>query len=375
MSGTLLHLPLSNGLTPGIAVFAERSENILLNDSQALTFPAWSGKLIQETFCVPKGFRAKLFRVKTELTNSPEAAARFIKAGGIVAFPTETVYGLGADVFNKDAVAKIFEAKRRPADNPLIAHVGDLKQIDSLAADVPRAARRLIDKFFPGPLTLVLKKTRQVPLIATAGLDTIGIRMPSGLLARTFLAACGTPVAAPSANLSGRPSPTTWQAVCEDLDGRIDCILQGDATDIGLESTVVDCTTVPPVTLRFGSVSLETLRSVVPDIQTLQEDQTIPPRSPGLRHKHYAPNARVILIDSPADIPESENSAYIGLAELDGRLTKSMECDSAEEYARSVFAFFRDCDRAGIETIYCQRVEEKGIGTALMDRLRRASSR
>src|SRR5205085_2464416 len=161
-----------------------------------------------------------------------------IKRSGVVAFPTETVYGLGANVFDETAITKIFEAKRRPADNPLIAHVSSIEQIGLLAAEITPKARQLISAFFPGPLTIVLKKTDAVPTIATAGLDTIGVRMPLNDLARRFIEACGMPLVAPSANLSGRPSPTTWQAVLEDLDGRIDCILQGDATEIGLESTV-----------------------------------------------------------------------------------------------------------------------------------------
>lgn len=312
--------------------------------------------------------------VKTELTDSPAAAAAFIRAGGIVAFPTETVYGLGADIFDGEAVAKIFEAKRRPADNPLIAHIGDLGQIESLAAEVPNAARLLIEKFFPGPLTVVLKKTARVPKIATAGLETIGVRMPSGVLARAFLAACGTPVAAPSANLSGRPSPTSWQTVFEDLNSRIDCILQGAPTDIGIESTVVDCTAERPVVLRPGSVSIESLREVIPKIGVFAEDEQAAVRSPGMRHKHYAPNANVVIVGSPAEIRGDGNIAYIGIDGPPVGIAMARVCSSAEEYAREVFAFFRECDKAGVEIIYCQRVEEKGIGTALMDRLRRAES-
>ncbi len=324
-------------------------------------------------FAFERALRETL-RVKTELTTSPEAAARFIRAGGVVAFPTETVYGLGADVFDERAVAKIFEAKQRPPDNPLIAHVSEEPQIALLADHLPDAAVRLMDKFFPGPLTIVVKKTSRVPMIATAGLDTIGVRMPAGSLAREFLAACGTPVAAPSANLSGRPSPTTWQAVQEDLDGRIDCILQGPPTDIGLESTVVDCTSDRPVVLRFGSVSLEALREVVPDVETYRDDTTAAPRSPGLRHKHYSPRASVILVGSPDEAIGKESAAYIGLSETGQRFATCAVCDSVEEYARRVFSFFRECDRAGILTIYCETVAEKGIGRALMDRLRRAAS-
>ena len=166
----------------------------------------------------------KLLYVKTVVTKSPTEAARFVKKGGIVAFPTETVYGLGANVFDAEAVAKIFEAKRRPADNPLIAHLANLEQLRELASEINGNAQRFIGRFFPGPLTLVLPKSDRVPLIATARLDTIGVRMPRHSLARQFLDACGVPLVAPSANLSGKPSPTTWQAVLEDLDGRIDRI-------------------------------------------------------------------------------------------------------------------------------------------------------
>jgi L-threonylcarbamoyladenylate synthase len=313
--------------------------------------------------------------VRTVLTTSADEAAGFIKTGGIVAFPTETVYGLGADVYNELAISKIFEAKRRPADNPLIAHVARLDQIEELTAGVPPSALGLIEHFFPGPLTLVLKKADRVPSIATAGLDTVGVRMPENSLAHEFLTLCCTPIVAPSANISGRPSPTSWQAVYEDLDGRIDCILQGNPTDIGLESTVVDCTSEPPVVLRSGSVSIEVLSTVIGGIRSHHPEQQAPIRSPGLRHKHYAPNAKVVLVDSPSEVPEGEHAAYIGLEQPKHRVGRSLVCASVEEYARGVFAFFRDCDRAGIKTIYCQKTDETGIGTALMDRLRRAGSR
>lgn len=319
----------------------------------------------------------KLLRVRTELTRSPESAAHFIKSGGIVAFPTETVYGLGADVFDASAIAKIFEAKQRPADNPLIAHIGDLNQLGGLVLELPHAAGRFIDAFFPGPLTLVLKKSESVPLIATAGLDTIGVRMPGNALANEFLKRCGVPVAAPSANISGRPSPTTWEAVFDDLNGRIDCILQGEPTLIGLESTVVDCTSGDPIVLRPGAVSIESLRKVVPETRSQEPGENDIARSPGLKHKHYAPNAKVVIVEAGFEIPNSAAaaSAFIGRNNLGRQPQFTRICGSAEEYARSVFEFFRECDRRNIDTIYCQAVEERGIGVALMDRLRRAESR
>jgi len=309
--------------------------------------------------------------MKTFLTKNPDEAAEFIKRGGIVAFPTETVYGLGADVFNEKAVARIFEAKQRPNDNPLIAHVGNFEQIALLAREITPSARKFIEAFFPAPLTLVLPKTEKVPLIATANLDTIGVRMPRNELAREFLKYCETPVVAPSANLSGKPSPTEWRAVYEDLNGRIDCILQGESTEIGLESTVVDCTGETPLVLRFGAISLEDLQKQVPETQIYKVKKGEAVKSPGLKHRHYSPRAKVILVQS-SKFKVQSSSAFIGLNAPPENFEMMKICSSKEEYAHEVFAFFRECDHAGITTIYCEIVEEKGIGAALMDRLRRA---
>ena len=308
----------------------------------------------------------------TKLTTTPKEAAEIIKRGGLVAFPTETVYGLGANVFDAAAIAKIFAAKQRPNDNPLIAHVGNLEQISLLVKEITPQAQKFIDAFFPAALTLVLPKADKVPLIATANLETIGVRMPKNELALEFLRNCETPVVAPSANLSGKPSPTDWRAVFEDLDGRIDCILQGEATEIGLESTVVDCISDVPLILRTGAITLEELREIVPGTQLYKLQKDEPPKSPGLKHRHYSPNASVILIpDSKFQILDS--GAFIGLNKPDGKFDSVKICSSIEEYAHSVFAFFRKCDAQEIETIYCETVEENGIGLALMDRLKRAS--
>lgn len=310
--------------------------------------------------------------MNTLITTSVEEAASFIKKGGITAFGTETVYGLGADILNRSAIARIFDAKRRPADNPLIAHIASLSQLKMLATEITPTAERFIKAFFPGPLTVVLKKTSAVPEIATAGLDTIGIRMPSARLARELIEACETPLVAPSANLSGRPSPTTWQAVKEDLDGRIDCILIGDPTEIGIESTVVDCTGDIPLLLRKGAVTLEQLREIVSETAEYipRIDEAV--KSPGLLHKHYSPRAKVVLIDSKDEAAADGKSAMIGIG-AGGDLGMLRPVENVEEYARSLFEFFRDCDRAGIETIYCLTTADDGIGAALMDRLYRAS--
>ena len=310
--------------------------------------------------------------VKTILTKSPTEAAAIIRRGGIVAFPTETVYGLGAHLFDEAAIRRIFEAKERPADNPLIAHIGDVKYLKDLSPLVTPAAVRLIDAFFPGPLTVVLPKRSPVPMIATAGLNTIGVRMPGNEMAREFLVACGVAIVAPSANLSGRPSPTTWQAVMEDLDGRIDGILQGDQAEVGIESTVVDCTMDPPVVLRKGAVSLADLRNVVPEIVDAELSESAVVRSPGLRHKHYSPQAKVEIVKPGAVI--GDRDGYIGLHEPSGQAALKTICATVEEYAHSLFEFFRECDRRGMERILCECVDENGIGAALMDRIKRAAA-
>lgn len=313
--------------------------------------------------------------MKTTFTTEPHEAAAFIKRGGVVAFPTETVYGLGADVFDEDAIAKIFVAKGRPQDNPLIAHIAAIEQLPHLVSNVTTAAQAFITVFFPGPLTVILPKASGVPLVATAGLDTIGVRMPRHPLAQEFLVACGVPLAAPSANLSGRPSPTTWQTVAEDLDGRIDAILCGEQTEVGLESTIVDCTGSIPRVLRAGAVTLEQLQAVVSITRLEVPDGSGVVRSPGTHHRHYSPQARVSLIDDPRLADDGPAAAYIGLDPSHPKQEFGLQyiCTDLEDYAHELFLFFRMCDEAKMRVIYCQTISETGLGLALMDRLRRAS--
>ncbi|MEQ1922901.1 MAG: L-threonylcarbamoyladenylate synthase [Pyrinomonadaceae bacterium] len=313
--------------------------------------------------------------MKTVLTNDPVEAAEFIKRGGVVAFPTETVYGLGANLFNENAIANIFKLKKRPANNPLITHVSSVDQIGELVADIPLRAEKFIEAFFPGPLTIVLYRSGKVPSIATAGLDTIGIRMPRLKLANEFLSACQVPVVAPSANISGRPSPTKWQAVSEDMFDKVDCILQGDQTEIGLESTVVDCTGDVPLLLRQGAISIDELRRVVGNTQVYKHVKGDVARSPGLLHRHYAPRASVHIVRNASQVTGAEDAAFIGLKSFGLPFKRERILSSADGYAQAVFEFFRDCDRRTIKTIYCEPVPETGIGAALMDRLRRASER
>jgi L-threonylcarbamoyladenylate synthase len=315
--------------------------------------------------------------VDTVYTDAPDAAAAFVRRGQIAAFPTETVYGLGADAFNPEAVQAIFDAKDRPPDNPLIVHVARRVQVGLLAHSLPNAARALMDAFFPGPLTLIVPKRDTVPDAVTAGLATVGVRMPRHPVAQAFLEACQTPVAAPSANRSGRPSPTTWEAVAEDLDGRIPCILKGDRTEAGLESTVVDCTRPYPTVLRPGAVPIENLHDVHAGIEMARSGDTTEARSPGTRHRHYAPHAQVHLVDHPQDADLGPRTGYIGLdepASIDDVGCLHIATD-VESYAHALFHFFRTCDAAGCDRIYAQTVPNPGWGHALNDRLEKAAAR
>lgn len=318
-----------------------------------------------------------LSSVTTTLTTSPTDAAEFLREGDLVAFPTETVYGLGADAFQPAAVRKIFEAKGRPSDNPLIVHVCRRDQIQEVAAEISPAAEQLLTRFVPGPLTLILPKHPALPSVVTAGLDTVGVRMPRLPLAQAFLSACDRPVPAPSANRSGRPSPTTWQAVQADLDGRIACILQGERTEAGVESTVVDCTVDPVAVLRPGAISVEALRAVLGTVRVPSGSEDEAPRSPGTRHRHYAPTAHVHLVAGPSEAEPSPQHAYIGLAPPDAPEAFGAVYveDDVTAYAHDLFHVFRACDEAGLTAIYAQMVAPEGLGRALNDRLRRAAAR
>jgi len=315
-----------------------------------------------------------------------QKAADLIRAGGVVAFPTETVYGLGADALNPTAVDKIFLAKGRPSDNPLIAHVSSTEQLESISENLTPIARLLIERFWPGPLTIVVEKKKHIPDAVTAKLGTVAVRMPNDPVAIELIRRVGSPVVAPSANRSGRPSATTWQAVLEDLDGRIDGVVCGPQTQIGLESTVVDTTTAKPIILRHGAITQEMIAQACGNI-ALAESHLLS-RSPGTRHRHYQPTAQIILVDQLDHIePDQTPIGILGhgqdghLGHLEEKLKKIFPkgkiklCDSLNLYAHSLFDFFRECDALGIHTIYCQTVERQGIGSAIMDRLDRASHR
>lgn len=316
--------------------------------------------------------------MKTIVTSSVKTASAFIRSGELVGMPTETVYGLGANVFDEDAVKKIFEVKNRPADNPLIVHVSSYEQIEQLTEKITTNAEKIINNFFPGPITIVLKKNEVISNFVTAGLDTIAIRMPDLEITTKFIDVCGVPIAAPSANISGLPSPTSWQHVYNDLNGKIPCILKGPKCKVGIESTVVDCTSSVPTILRPGSISIDDLRMFFPRVKIPLQTQNGQMKSPGTKYKHYSPKAKVTLVESKEELIKiisksgKKNFAFIGFEKVFSA-RKSKIVKSSNDYAHKLFSFFRSCDEIGIERIFCQKVEEEGIGLALMNRLQKAA--
>ncbi len=328
----------------------------------------------------------------TQVLDDIDEAAEMLRHGGLVAFPTETVFGLGVDATNSEAIARLFEAKGRPSDNPLIVHLADRHDWRLAACEMPIIAEKFLAKFAPGPLTVVLPKQNSISTAVTAGLNTVGIRIPAHPVARGLIATAGLPIAAPSANRSGRPSGTTWQTVLEDLDGRIHGILRGATSDIGIESTVVDCVSSPPRLLRLGAVTLDDLRSIAPETVQLNfsdSDATI--NSPGLRHAHYQPLAKVQLVRDARELetiwPEAlrrnaeaerqlASCAYCGLQDtvLASQLGACEVFSSPIHYAHELYEFLRTVDRLGLQQLYCQIVPDVGIGSALNDRLTRAAS-
>ncbi len=313
--------------------------------------------------------------MQTVVTESVAVAAAWLNRGEVVAFPTETVYGLGADIFNDEAIRKIFAAKGRPSDNPLIVHIHSPEQINEVASKLPETADIFIRHFFPGPLTLILKKNKAVSPFVTAGLPTVGIRCPSHPVATKFLKRCSHPVAAPSANISGRPSSTDWKAVYDDLKGKIRCVLKGPQSAIGLESTIVDCSETPPRLLRSGAISLESLKNYVPETGVaVAAEKHKQPKSPGLKYPHYSPSARIKLCGQGyPDCKGEKNSAWIGLASPPEGVAKTAVCKDPEEYAFRLFSFFRECDQENIQIILCEMPPPEGIGQAIRDRLQRAA--
>ncbi|WP_294378024.1 L-threonylcarbamoyladenylate synthase [uncultured Clostridium sp.] len=322
-------------------------------------------------------------------------AAQIIKNGGIVAFPTETVYGLGADALNEEAVKKIFIAKGRPQDNPLIVHVAS-KNIDKYVQDVPEIAYKLMDKFWPGPLTIILKKRDIIPYVTSANLESVGIRMPDNEIARKLIEMSGTVIAAPSANISGRPSPTDIKRCIEDLDGRVDCIIGGDISRIGVESTIVDCTVNPPLVLRPGGITLEMLKEIDSKIEIdkaimQKPSENLKPKAPGMKYRHYAPNAKVIIVSGNRkntvakikemvnyNIEKKKNVCILTVRENESEYDKGTKIIlgslmDLSTVAANLFEALRRCDDLGADLILAEAYEEKGVGVAIMNRLNKAA--
>lgn len=333
-------------------------------------------------------------KMKTKIFNTEKEnlieASKIIKNGGLVAIPTETVYGLAADGLNTNAIRKIFEAKNRPMDNPLILHISRIDEIHRLVKEIDNKDLAILSKLWPGPLTVILKKSEIIPDELSAGLDTVAIRMPKLDITRAFIYLCDTPLAAPSANLSTKPSPTNAQDVFEDMDGRIDAIIDGGSSDIGIESTVLDLSQDIPKILRPGFYTKEYLEQyfekVEMDIAFLKEGET--PKSPGQKYKHYAPNAKVVVLMGNDEAFRKEVKKILSSEKNVGIMTFDKDKgqydseniiymgsqNNLSTMSKILFKSFRKMDENSVELIVVRGVEEKGLGLSIMNRLKKAAS-
>ena len=324
-----------------------------------------------------------------------QAAGDIIRAGGLVAFPTETVYGLGADALNASASKKIYEAKGRPSDNPLIVHIADFADLEKIAAEVPENARKLNDAFWPGPLTMIVRKNERVPYETTGGMDTVAIRMPNHPVALALIRAGGGYIAAPSANTSGRPSPTLAEHVAEDMAGRIPMILDGGLVGIGIESTIVDLTEEVPMILRPGYITPEMLEAVIGTVRMdpgiIAADSTQKPKAPGMKYKHYAPRADMVIVTGEEDRVVAKINELAAAAGEAGRRVGIICTDETklryhadnvvsigartdeDAIAQHLYKILRDFDDTDTEVIYSESFATPRIGQAIMNRLLKAA--
>ncbi len=323
------------------------------------------------------------------------AAGTILRHGGLVAFPTETVYGLGASAYQATALRKIYEAKGRPSDNPLILHIADFAMFNDLAATIPASAKTITAAFWPGPLTVIVPRSHHVLDEVTGGLDTVAVRFPSSLIAQQLIRAANVPIAAPSANRSGRPSPTSADSVQEDLAGKIAMILDGGDCEIGVESTVVDCTTAVPTILRPGGITYEMLVTLMGRIDVdpgLSGDSQAVPKSPGMKYRHYAPAAPVLLIEGQSDTVRQALIQQVLISTTQHKKIGLLICDEwqalmppvtavatygsldrPDEVAFGMFEALRSFDSTAVDIIFAQGITEQGIGRAVMNRLRKAA--
>ncbi|NLW42523.1 MAG: threonylcarbamoyl-AMP synthase [Tissierellia bacterium] len=338
--------------------------------------------------------KTRILKIEKNNIENLKEASHLIRKGELVAFPTETVYGLGADGLNKKAVEKIFIAKGRPQDNPLILHISHLDMLKPLVMDIPKEAKLLMEKFWPGPLTIIFKKSSFVPDIISGGLETVAIRMPKNEIALELIHLSNTPIAAPSANISGRPSPTDAKTCYEDLCGKIELIIDGGDTIVGLESTVIDMTGDVPTILRPGAITLEMISKLLPNAEVdksiITEGEI--PKSPGQKYKHYAPKADAFLLIGNKDeklkkldkfISENEGKK-IGIMATTELLEKINyeniavknlgSISNLENFGSLIFRDLRDLDKLNVDVIICEGVEETGLGMAIMNRLKKSTS-
>ncbi len=331
--------------------------------------------------------KLKTFDIKEDIADIT-TAAEILKNGGIVAIPTETVYGLAADAFNPIAVSKIFAAKGRPQDNPLIVHISSFSQIYSLASEVPESAKSLAEKFWPGPLTMILPKKEDVPFTTSGGLDTIAVRMPSNPVTRKIIE-LSCPLAAPSANISGFPSPTAFEHVLSDMDGRADAICDGGQCSVGVESTVVSLVGETPVVLRPGGITPDQLRSVLGEVQIsyavlnpMKDDERV--ESPGMKYKHYSPSARLTIVDGSFDffVQTANDSCYDGIMCFEGeeyrfphkKVVTFGRKDEPLTQTRRLFDALRELDEKGAGNVLVRNPSDKDVGLAVCNRLYRAAA-
>ena len=321
-------------------------------------------------------------------------AGALLKQGALVAFPTETVYGLGANALDSEAAAKIYAAKGRPSDNPLIVHIADMDALPLITAEIPEAAKKLAAKFWPGPLTMVMKKSEVVPYGTTGGLDTVAVRMPAHPIALEMIRHGGGYIAAPSANTSGRPSPTLASHVADDMDGIVPLILDGGAVGIGIESTIVDLTDEIPTILRPGFITKEMLQEVVGEVQIdkgLDADSKTPPKAPGMKYRHYAPKAELMIVEGSSEavvakinalVRENEKkgicTGIIGTEETISRypagIVKCMGTRNDElSISSHLYGILREFDESDAKVIYSESFEEGAMGSAIMNRLLKAA--
>lgn len=325
-----------------------------------------------------------------------EKAGEILKNGGLVAFPTETVYGLGGDALNASSSKKIYAAKGRPSDNPLIVHISNMAALERIVESIPEDAIKLADKFWPGPLTMIFNKSDAVPLETTGGLNTVAVRMPSNKIARAMIDAAGGYVAAPSANLSGRPSPTVARYVIEDMNGRIDMIIDGGASDVGLESTIVDLTEGHPMILRPGYVTQRMLEdalneTVLWDRAIIDSNCKTPPKAPGMKYRHYAPKGELTIVEGDKALVIKKINELSNKAKSDGKKTgviateenvslyfaDSIKCvgrrGHEEEVAHHLFRILREFDEEEVDVMFSESFDEGGVGAAVMNRLLKAA--